>query len=162
MDGRSFIIPVVLLAGVALSGCQRGVEEGHLGPGAAGICTPFKTADSAATPAAGTLSADGSVTVGECLHRWGYALAPAHENADVVAAAAATACSTDISNWNQQSLNQSAQQPTDATSLTTGQPTNLLADHAQFAQSQALFYVVQARAGGCSPPPSNLLVRTAG
>ena len=42
----------------------------------------------------------------------------------------------------------------DATSLVTGQPTNAFSAHHEFAQNRALFYVVQARAGRCAPPPA--------
>ena len=38
-------------------------------------------------------------------------------------------------------------------SLVTGEPSTTLADRYQSAQSKALFYVVQARAGNCAPPP---------
>jgi hypothetical protein len=144
---------------VALAGCGKG--GGHGGSatanGVAGICTPFRIADAATvTPQA---NADLSLTVDECLHRWGYALAASKETADVVAAATVTACGTAISNWNQQSLSQTSQQPQEGASLTTGQPVDQLGAHAQFAQSQALFYVVQARAGKCAPPADRLLVR---
>jgi hypothetical protein len=40
-----------------------------------------------------------------------------------------------------------------AVSLTTGQSTDLIGERAQYAQSRAMFYVVQARAAHCSPPP---------
>jgi hypothetical protein len=59
-----------------------------------------------------------------------------------------------LSRWNQASLGQSANSGEQALSLTTGQPTNPLAEHSAFAQGRALFYVVQARAGRCSPPPA--------
>ena len=148
----------LFLVSLGLTGCNQGGD--HLALGAAGTCTPFKAADSSAPSPSNAAVADTSSAVDECLHRWGYALAPARENAEVIAAATVTACGSALSGWNQQALNQNEQQPDQATSLTTGQPTNLLAEHAQFAQSQALFYVVQARAGNCPAPPARLLVRS--
>ena len=46
-----------------------------------------------------------------------------------------------------------AASPDSAISLVTGEPSTTLADRYQSAQSKALFYVVQARAGNCAPPP---------
>jgi hypothetical protein len=152
--------PIAVALIVGLAGCDQASHGGELTAGAAGLCTPFKTEDAAtARPAAAAPAANGSAAVDECLHRWGYALAGARESADVTAAATVTACASVIANWNQQGLAQAGQQPTDAQSLTTGEPTDLLGEHAQYAQSQALFYVVQARAGKCSAPPGRLLVR---
>ena len=39
-------------------------------------------------------------------------------------------------------------------SLITGEPTTPMAEHNNFAHARALFYVVQARAGNCAPPPA--------
>jgi hypothetical protein len=148
------------LIAIGLAGCGQSDRGGDLtAAGATGLCTPFKTEDAAARPANPGAANATSAAVDECLHRWGYALAAARENADVVAGATVTACGSAIANWNQQGLAQAGQQPTDAQSLTTGQPTDLLGEHAQYAQSQALFYVVQARAGKCAAPPGRLLVR---
>lgn len=33
-----------------------------------------------------------------------------------------------------------------------------LAEHMQVAQARSLFYVIQARAAGCAPPPASTLV----
>ena len=59
------------------------------------------------------------------------------------------ACGGSLSRWNQAGLAAplagDANAPVQALSLTTGQPTNALAEHYAFAQSRALFYVVQAR-----------------
>jgi hypothetical protein len=147
------------LIAIGLASCGPSDHGGDLTAGAAGLCTPFKTEDAAARPANPSAATGSSAAVDECLHRWGYALATAKETVDVVATATVTACSSAIANWNQQGLSQAGQQPTDAQSLTTGEPTDLLGEHAQYAQSQALFYVVQARAGKCAAPPSRLLVR---
>jgi hypothetical protein len=140
-----------------LAGCgQNGGRGGPAPTTSAGICTPFRVADAATVTGA---PADASGNVDECLHRWAYALAASKETADVVAAATVTACGTAISNWNQQALSQSGQQQQVGASLTTGEPIDQLGAHAQFAQSQSLFYVVQARAGKCAPPADRLLVR---
>ena len=151
----------VMMLGVALAGCDQSNRSGlTVASAGAGICTPFKGVDAAAAAPASAAPADGSSAVEECLHRWGYALAASKETADVVAAATVTACNGPIVSWNQQALSQTAgQQSEEATSLTTGETANPLAEHAQLAQSQALFYVVQARAGKCAPPPDKLLVR---
>jgi len=41
-----------------------------------------------------------------------------------------------------------------APSLLTGQTTTPIAEHYNYAQGRALFYVVQGRAGKCAPPPA--------
>ena len=72
----------------------------------------------------------------------------------VVAEAVVAACAPVLSKCNQASLGQAAPGGEElALSLTTGQPTNPLAEHSAFAQGRALFYVVQARAGRCKAPP---------
>lgn len=125
---------------------------------AKGICTPFATTPAATTTTAGvpaltpTVSADGAVPVEDCLHRWAYSLAGAKDTADVVADAAVAACSSALSKWNQASLS-GPTGPSDAVSLITGEPTSAIAEHRNFATSRALFFVVQARAGNCAPPP---------
>jgi hypothetical protein len=151
---------VLAAAFIGMAGCgQASRSGGEVTVGSTGgLCTPFKTVD-AATPPTNAASANGSAGVDECLHRWGYALAAAKENADVVAAATVTACNGAVAAWNQQGLAQAGNQPTEAESLTTGQPTDLMGEHAQYAQAQAMFYVVQARAGKCGAPPNRLLVR---
>jgi hypothetical protein len=72
--------------------------------------------------------------------------------ADVVSEAVVAACTGALGRWNQQGLAQGGGQD-QAISITTGQPTNALAEHANFAHARALLYVVEARAGGCEPPP---------
>jgi hypothetical protein len=125
---------------------------------AKGICTPFATTPAATTTTAGVpaltpaISADGAAPVEDCLHRWAYSLAGAKDTADVVADATVAACSSALSKWNQASLSGPAG-PSDAVSLVTGEPASAISEHRNFAASRALFFVVQARAGNCAPPP---------
>jgi hypothetical protein len=145
---------IAALAGLSLlCACHEGQGASGVSAGASGICAPFKDA--------ATMTNDGA-GLDECLHRWAYALASSQEHADIVAQATQTACSGVLSSWNQQTLNQTGGQGSpQATDLVSGQPVDALSAHAQFAQSQALLYVVQARAGHCSPPPARLLSRPA-
>jgi hypothetical protein len=143
------LICVAALAALSLAGCGR-TEGGGAG---AGICTPFP---SAAGP--GALPPDAAAQLDDCLHRWGYALAAAPDKADAVAQATVAACTTSLTRWNQQGLSAGAggapAEALEAPSLLTGQPTNPIAQHYAYAQGRALFYVVQARAGKCAPPPA--------
>ena len=159
MTHRLALTLALLLASLGVEGCNQPSGSAPVSSGSSGVCAPFKTAESAA-PAPGLVAPDQSANVVECLHRWAYALARAHESADVVAAATVTACGAEISSWNQQVLSQNQEQPSEATSLTTGQRMSSINEHAQVAQSQALFYVVQARAGNCAPPPARLLIKS--
>ena len=134
-------ILIIGAAGLALAACQE--REGKV----AGVCKPFPTA---AQPVN-----NGAAAVEDCLHRWAYTLAGSRDDAGLVADAVAAACRAPQARWNQQSMAQSAatDAPQEAPSLLTGQPTNPIAEHATFTSDRALFYVVQARAGGCKPPP---------
>ena len=150
----------ILLAAGALSACHRSGQA--YGPVNGNLCRAFHTDSSPLN------TNDPAAVVDACLHRWAYSLAPSRDQADVVASAVSAACSAGLSRWNQQTLSQQAQpqagmsQPgmppapapdqQQATDLTTGQPTDMMTARAQFAQSRALFYVVEARAGGCAPP----------
>lgn len=140
--------PAALLLGFVLVGCKP--QGGHLEAAPNGFCTPFPTAQSSQTAAAN----DPSTALEDCIHGWAYALAPSRDGADLVAQATVEACEGRLTQWNQQSLAQpdAGQQ---APSLTNGQPTDPMASHAQYAQSRALFYVVQARAAHCAPPPAS-------
>lgn len=114
------------------------------------ICYDFKPA--AAAPAAG----DAAAPVEDCIRRWAYSLAPSRDDAETVAAASVAACRGALGRWNQASLQAPAggeAVPTEALSITTGQPTSAIAEHYAFAEARALLFVVQARAGRCSPPP---------
>jgi hypothetical protein len=132
------------LAALSLSACERGPQNMASN---GKICIDFKQAK-APLPGPG---ADGAAAVEQCVQRWAYSLAPSRDDADTVAEAAAAACQTQLSRWNQASLNQPGGEG-DAASLITGQPTSPLAEHNAFSRSRALFYVVQARAGNCAPP----------
>ena len=93
---------------------------------------------------------DAASPVDVCVKRWAYSLAGSRDSADVVADAAVAACAPALSNWNQSQLGQGSSEP--SISTVTGQPTNAMAEHANFARGQALLYVVEARAGHCKPP----------
>ena len=145
---RTTLTAAVALAAMGLSACSE-----HNGRMAANskICTSFKASTTALA------IADAATPVDECLRRWSYSLASAHDTAEVVAEAAVAACGTTLSRWNQAGLGQQQTQaggPVEALSLTTGQPTNAIAEHNNFARGRALLYVVQARAGRCAPPPA--------
>lgn len=149
---KSAIPPLAALAALGLAACG---QQGATGPTARGYCTPFAAANAPGAP----IAADASAPVDDCLHRWGYALAKASDPAEQVAAATVAACTGAISRWNQQNLGAPAgpdgsASPAEPMSLVTGQPTNAFAAHHEFAQGRALFYVVQARAGHCAPPPA--------
>lgn len=156
------LIAVTAVAALGLAACSN---NGH-GAGAAGICKPFTTATAnpaapnPAQPATNILPAapagDPSAGLDDCLHRWGYTLAASSDPANFVADATLAACSQALAAWNQQSLTTAGQNDAvQAPSLMNGQATNPLAEHYGFAQGRALFYVVQARAGHCSPPPAS-------
>ena len=160
---RQKLIAVAALAALGLAGCTN---NGRSASAVEGICKPFTTtttttttAQAAATtpatlPAAAPL-ADPSANVDDCLHRWGYTLAASSDPANMVADATLAACGSALSAWNQQSLSlDNAGGAVQAPSLMNGQPTNPLAEHYAFAEGRALFYVVQARAGHCGPPPA--------
>ena len=161
-------IAVAALAALGLAACSQSARTG----GVNGICKPFTTASAQANPPAATTlpganvlpaapAGDPSSPLDDCLHRWGYALAAGSDTANVVAQATLAACTSQLAEWNQQSLTTGgggAGAPNSGTveapSLMTGQTTNPLAEHFSFAQGRALFYVVQARAGKCPPPPA--------
>lgn len=141
------LIALTALAALGLAGCNNAGRANASG-GTGGLCKPFAAA---AQPAP---AADPSAGLDDCLHRWGYSLAASSDPANVVADATMAACSQTLSNWNQSSLaTAGTTAPVEAPSLITGQPTNPIAEHRAFAESRALFYVVQARAGHCAPPP---------
>ncbi len=150
---RGGLALALALTSMALSAC--GENDG--GMVNSKICADFKTSDAvkAATPAT---PSDAAAPVDECVRRSAYSLAGARDGAEVVAGAAVTACGTALSHWNQTAVDAPAYDangaPTAITSLITGQPTNAMAEHAAFAQRQALLYVVQARAGHCKAPPA--------
>lgn len=130
------LLAVALATAAGLTACQDGHRP------VAGICKDFaKTAP---------IATEGAAVVEDCLHRWAYSLAGSRDDAGTVADAVIAACRAPLSRWNQQGL--TAVTP-EATSLLTGEPSNPIAEHANFTKDRALFYVVQARAGACKAPP---------
>lgn len=151
-------ILAVAFAALALAACNK-TGGGVTTSGSNSLCKPFTTASAQGAPAAtslpGAASPDPSAELDDCLHRWGYALAASTDPANLVADATLAACSQALSSWNQAALSTSGTMaPAEAPSLMNGQPTNPLAEHHAFAEGRALFYVVQARAGHCAPPPA--------
>ncbi len=142
---RKPVMAVLALAALGLAACD-GHRNAMANPN---ICADFK-----ANPGA-SAAADPSTPVEECTRRWAYSLAGSHDSAEIVGDAVVAACAPALSKWNQASLGQAAPGGEQALSLTTGQPTNPLAEHNAFAQGRALLYVVEARAGRCKPPPVN-------
>jgi hypothetical protein len=152
-----------------LGGCHRqGTAPGGESISLAGgkYCTPFPSASAATNAAAGLAPAsvnDPAVAFDDCIHRWGYVLAPSRDPADVVAQASVEACSTILANWSQQSSQQGNQQGEPSGYGSRGGPSAAQtpdpeAQRMHAAEGRALFYVVQARAGGCAAPPANTLV----
>ena len=89
------------------------------------------------------------------MRSWGYTLAKAEDDAESVASAVVAACTAPLARWNQQSLGMAAGPRgglQEAPSLLTGETTNPILEHNNFAEGRALFYVVQARAGDGEPP----------
>ncbi len=148
-------LPLTLaLTAIILAGCDD--HDGRMVNSK--ICADF-TASKTAPAGAVVAAEDAASPVDECVRRWAYSLAGAHDGADVVANAAVAACGTALTRWNQASLDQPPAQdssgaPVETVNLDTGQPTNAMAEHTAFAHRQALLYVVQARAGRCKPPPA--------
>jgi hypothetical protein len=148
---------LIILAGLSLSTLALAACNSNSGQSAnRAICYNFHAAAvagssaSAATPAAA--SAGAATPVDDCVRRWAYSLAPSRDDAEVVSEAVVAACMSTLASWNEQTLSQ-GNMPPQAPSITTGQPTNPLAEHNNLAHARALFYVVQARAGRCAPPP---------
>lgn len=139
-----------------LAACAEDARSGRTAArgGAEGLCKPFGNAGQGAAAGMPGAIGDGAMAVDDCLHRWGYTLAKSDDSADAVAAAVVAACSAPLARWNQQSLATAAGQGglQQAPSLLTGEPTNPIVEHNNFAEGRALFYVVQARAGDCDPP----------
>lgn len=171
--GAAIAPAIVLLAGLA--GCNNaGTGDGRLALTGSAFCTPFPKAGATptsnsqpglATPA--STASDPGAAFDDCIHRWGYAMAPARDPADIVAHAAVDACGAQMNAWNQQVMAQNPQyqeyQPPTrgrgAEQMDQQNPQNsALAQHMQIAEARSLFYVIQARAAGCAPPPANTLV----
>lgn len=168
----------VIALAAGLAGCNSGGVgggDGRLALTGSSYCTPFpKTANTATSSQAGlaaapaSMAADPGAAFDDCIHRWAYAMAPARDPADIVAHAAVDACGAQMNAWNQQVAAQNPvaydqYQPTSRgrqpEQMQQQSPQNAaLAEHMQVAQARSLFYVIQARAAGCAPPPANTLV----
>lgn len=162
------LITAAAFAALGLSACNN-ADNTRGGGASSRVCTPFPEAANsnngqAATPVQPT---DPAGALDDCLHRWGYTLAASSDPAESVAQATVAACAAYLTRWNQQGLStgagggQPAAGAEEAPSLLTGQPTNPLTEHYTYAQGRALFYVVQGRAGKCSPPASTTPATTA-
>jgi hypothetical protein len=140
---------VLALAAAALAGC------GDHRMANSAMCADFRPG-SAGKANLALPSTDAAGPVDDCLRRWAYSLAGSRDEADTVAEATVAACSAQLSHWGQTTVGaRSGEQgdtQADGVSLTTGQPTNPLAEHGAFARGRAVLYVVQARAGRCAPP----------
>ena len=144
---RNTLTGALALAAVGLTAC--GGHGEHMVNSK--ICADFK----ATNPQTGAPAVtDAAAPVDDCVRRWAYSLAGSRDHADVVADAVVAACSAALTRWNQGGLGQPDSGPVQAMSITTGQPTNALAAHSDFARGRALLYVVEARAGRCAPPPT--------
>ncbi|HTX50207.1 MAG TPA: hypothetical protein VME40_12560 [Caulobacteraceae bacterium] len=119
-------------------------------------CAPFSTT-AATGPGA---RSDPAAAFDDCVHRWGYALAPSRDPADVVAQATVSACGPILSQWSQQVMGSDQGAAPESRRAQAEAASNPMAQQIRMAESRALFYVVQARAGGCAPPPANTLSST--
>ena len=157
---RGVSLAAIAVVGLSLAACEAGGD--HMAANAR-ICPVWKTsatpAVANANPAAvqngvAPVAGDAATPLDQCVKHWAYSLASSRDGADIVAQAAVAACSTALTNWNQSAIGMAGASGADqAVSAVTGQPTNAMAEHANFAHSQALLYVVEARAGRCKPPP---------
>jgi hypothetical protein len=160
----AFMVVIAATVAAGLAGCHReggAASSGDITLTGGKYCTPFPSTTAASNAATGLAAAsvsDPAVAFDDCIHRWGYVLAPSHDPADVVAQASVEACSSVLANWSQQ-LGQSQQgdsaQGSGREAMQTPDPE---AQRMHAAEGRALFYVVQARAGGCAAPPANTLV----
>ena len=147
---------------VGVSGCgeRSSAQGGGMTLTGSKYCTPFR----AATTNVNTTLSDPAASFDDCVHRWAYTLAPARDPADVVARASVDACGPILTAWNQQTLSQNPQPPPSRYGSRgpqqQQQQNNPLAQRMGMVESRALFYVVQARAAGCAPPPANSLLTT--
>lgn len=142
---RTVLLTAACLAACALSACEQQRTMAANGK----ICVDFRAAK--AGPVFGAAD-EGAAPLDECVKRWAYSLASSGDSADEVSSAAVAACAAPLSRWNQTTLSGPGGDG-EGPSLTTGQNTTPLAEHYALAHARALFYVVQARAGNCSPPP---------
>ena len=150
---------------MGVSGCtdQSSAQSGMTLTGSK-YCTPFKPTSANANASA---LADPASAFDDCVHRWAYTLAPAHDPADVVARAAVDACGPLLTAWNQQTLTQNPDQgqtPYQSRRMDMrggeqqSQANNPMAQRMGMVEGRALFYVVQSRAAGCAAPPASTLM----
>jgi len=159
MMGRSLLVAGMALVAIGLTACNNAEHQRSAG---SRICTPFTEAET--TPSvnlapgapAPVVAVEPSAALDDCLHRWGYTLATSTDGAEAVSQAVVAACTPALTRWNQQTMMAAGAQgaPESAPSLLTGESTTPIAEHFNYAQNRALFYVVQGRAGKCAPPPA--------
>lgn len=147
--------------GLVLAGCDDAGEHmaanGKICPSwkapatTTAVTNPVTGANGAVVQTGAPMVADAASPVDVCVKHWAYSLASSRDDADVVADAAVAACGQTLAAWNQSAFASPAGSE-EAVSAVTGQPTNALAEHTHFAHSQAILYVVEARAGRCKPP----------
>src|SRR5476651_1087308 len=154
----AFVVALATMTAVGLGGCNRetAADNGNITLAGGKYCTPFPSTPAASNAAAGLAPAavsDPAVAFDDCIHRWGYVLAPSRDPADVVAQASVEACSSVLASWSQQ-IGQTAQaEPTQYSPRGRSQATQTPDPEAQrmhASEGRALFYVVQARAAGCA------------
>ena len=138
---RSAIL-LAALGALALGGCNKNPTQASAGTAA---CKAFPAANA-------PVGSEPAAVLDDCLHRWSYALAKSTDEADTVAQAVLAACTAPLSRWNQQAIGAGSTAAPEAPSLLTGETTNPIAAHTEFAHGRALFYVVQGRAGKCAGP----------
>jgi len=153
---RKLMAAALGVAALSLGACEDAHKAQAANPK---ICTSFQAANAnkppvATAPPIATGIEDGSAALDECARRWAYSLAPSRDDADTVAAAVVGACNAQLTRWNRQALS-APDGEGQAASLTTGELTSPIGEHLRFANTRALLYVVQARAGACAPPPAS-------
>jgi hypothetical protein len=160
------LVSTAAMAAMALAGCNRqGAASGNIALAGGKYCSPFPSAAAPTNATSGLASAavvsDPALSFDDCIHRWGYVLAPSRDPADVVAQASVEACSSILANWSQQ-IGQTSAEPARYSVRgrreTQQAPPDPEAQRMHASEGRALFYVVQARAGGCAAPPANTLV----
>ncbi len=168
MPTRWKLAGVAGLAALGLAGCSNEAGNGRLPLAGVQYCAPFKSAQSGAATPAALNSGDPAQVFEDCVHRWGYTLAPARDPADLVAQAAVDACGPLLTAWNQQTAAQQPGQTSSSPSSSAGGPDaqnpgppSAVEQRMQMVEARALFYVVQARAAGCAAPPAKTLYSAA-
>jgi len=153
-------VGALMAAAAILSGCSQSAEaQNGLTLTGSKYCSAFKTgADTTSTSALNAALTDPAGAFDDCVHRWGYTLAPARDPADVVAQAAVDACGPILSAWSQQAGQPQNAPPPRYNGRESQQQPSPEQQQVREAEAKALFYVVQARAAGCQPPPANTLL----